>query len=138
MSVPQHLGIIPDGNRRWAKERGLSTLEGHRRGMQVGQEIALAAFERGVKYYTKSLIEAGVKPEDVTPELVTQHMYGPDVPPVDLIIRTSGEQRTSGFMMWRSEYAEMYFTEKNWPAFEVEDLEAALGEYEARQRRFGK
>jgi undecaprenyl diphosphate synthase len=52
MSVPQHLGIIPDGNRRWAKERGLSTLEGHRRGMQVGQEIALAAFERGVKYYT--------------------------------------------------------------------------------------
>jgi undecaprenyl diphosphate synthase len=65
-------------------------------------------------------------------------MYGPDVPPVDLIIRTSGEQRTSGFMMWRSEYAEMYFTEKNWPAFEVEDLEAALGEYEARQRRFGK
>jgi undecaprenyl diphosphate synthase len=60
------------------------------------------------------------------------------VPPVDLIIRTSGEQRLSNFMLWRAAYSELYFTATPWPAFTVDDLDAALSEYGQRQRRYGK
>jgi len=84
------------------------------------------------------MLKAGVKQEDVDPGVIAEHLYGPDLPPVDYIIRTSGEQRLSGFMLWRAAYAELYFVEKHWPAFTVEDLDAALAEYAARQRRFGK
>lgn len=225
-TVPVHLGIIPDGNRRWAKERGLPTLEGHRRGVDAAKNVALHALKCGVKYFTMyafstenwnrtqeevaylmdlwyqliknefkelekhgarfrflgsrqrlspkllaaideteartahnaagtvalcldyggrpeiadaaaAILKAGVKPEEVTPELLDQYMYAPDIPPVDLVIRTSGERRLSGFMMWRSEYAELYFCDKNWPAFTTTDLDGALADFAARQRRFG-
>lgn len=224
--VPAHLGVIPDGNRRWARARNLPTLEGHRRGLDQAKKIAMAAFDRGVKYFTiygfstenwnrtqeevgylmdlfyglikhefreldkrgvrfrlvghreglppkilqaaeeteartagntrgtvslclnyggqteiadavASMIAAGISAGDVTPELVSQHMYAPDVPPVDFIVRSSGEERLSGFMLWRAAYAEFYFTDKHWPDFDTEDLEAALEEYARRQRRYG-
>jgi undecaprenyl diphosphate synthase len=225
-NIPTHLGIIPDGNRRWAKERGLPTLEGHRRGIDAAKEVALHALKRGVRYFTmyafstenwnraeeevgylmdlwyqligsefkelekhnvrfrflgsrerlsqklleaiasteersagntggtvalclnyggqieladtfKAMLAADVKPSEVTPALISQYLYGPDVPPLDLVVRTSGEQRLSGFMLWRSEYAELYFCQKHWPDFTPADLDAALAEFAARQRRFG-
>ena len=91
------------------------------------QEIADAA---------TSLIASGHVGE-VTPADISQHLYAPEIPPVDLIIRTSGEHRTSGFMLWRAAYAEFYFTTKHWPEFTEADLDAALTEYAKRQRRFG-
>ena len=66
-------------------------------------------------------------------------MYGgSDIPPVDLIIRTSGEQRISNFMLWRAAYSELYFSDKFWPDFSTIDLDNALKDYENRKRRFGK
>lgn len=224
--VPRHLGLILDGNRRWAKEKGLRPFEGHRRGYFRLKKIALAAFDHGVEYVSAfvfstenwkrsreevaylmdliqwvathelnalhkrnirvifigsskglddrilrtirsaekktaqntggtlvlcfnyggqqemvdaaaSLIRAGVPADELTPEIMARHMYGPQLPPLDLIIRTSGEQRLSGFMLWSAAYAEIKFILKYWPAFTVEDLEEALSEYAARERRFG-
>lgn len=226
VTVPVHLGIIPDGNRRWARSRSLPTLEGHRRGMDVAKKTAIAAFDRGIRYFTifgfstenwqrtqeevgylmdlwytlllnefgelerrgvrfrllgsreglskrlvraiddteertkgnkhgtvglclnyggraeladayRSLMRAGVTADQVDPGQIEQHLYAPDLPPVDLVVRTSGEQRVSGFMLWRIAYAELYFVQKHWPDFTVEDLDAALAEYTSRHRRFG-
>ena len=224
--VPHHLGIILDGNRRWAKHNNLPSLEGHRRGVETIRVVARAAFDRGVvelsvflfstenwrraedevgylmdlfhHFLTKEfeefaernvrlrfagqrsglspklvkaideleartadfsagtliicinygghqeiadaaadLVRSGVAADDITPALLTEHMYVPDVPPLDLIIRTSGEQRLSGFMLWRSDYAELAFVDQHWPAFTVSDLDLILEDYANRQRRFG-
>jgi len=224
--VPLHLGIIPDGNRRWAKDNGLPSLEGHRKGLAVSREIALAALDRGVKTFTMfafstenwkrtqeevgylmdlfyslvtkeyqqfidkgvrfrlsgrreglspkllkaindteaktagltngtmvlcinyggqqeladaaaGLVRAGVAAEAVTPERMAAELYVPDVPPIDLVIRTSGEQRLSGFMLWQAAYAEFYFVQQHWPDFSVADLDAAFAEFARRGRRFG-
>jgi len=59
------------------------------------------------------------------------------VPPLDLLIRTSGEQRTSGFMLWRSDYAELFFDDVLWPDFTPDRFDAAITEYNRRHRRFG-
>lgn len=226
MLVPNHVGLILDGNRRWAKARGLPTLEGHRKGSDTLREVALAAYDRGVKYVsafvfstenwsrtdkevnylmglvvklltqyldefnergikvvilgrreglrsnvlkaiqkaeemtkhntggtlafcfnyggqeeivdaTKQLISQGTSAEAITKESLSGAMYGPDVPPIDLLVRTSGEQRLSGFMLWRAAYAELYFTDTMWPDFTPSDLDGALAEYQSRHRRFG-
>ncbi len=225
--TPVHLGLILDGNRRWARERGLPALEGHRRGYDRLHAVARAAADKGVRYIsayvfstenwsrtqeevdflmdlllwvvkhevdkfvkeglrivflgskerlsakvlqailaaeTKTrdgaravvalcfnyggemelaeaaagLVRDGVPAVEVTPRKLAEYLYHPEIPPVDLIIRTSGEQRLSGFMLWRASYAELYFTEVLWPAFGVADLDAALAEYGRRKRRFGK
>lgn len=222
--VPRHLGIILDGNRRWAKQQGLKTLEGHRKGAEVFREIVYTAFDRGVEYisayvfstenwkrtqeevtYLMNLVlkvvekyldefnDKGIRIvilgnrqglsdkvaatldkvvektqkntkgtvalcfnygghqevvdaiknmspdelEGLTAENFEQYLYAPLVPDVDLVLRTSGEQRTSGFMMWRATYAELMFVEKYWPDFTVTDLDAVLAEYKQRNRRFG-
>lgn len=225
--VPQHLGLILDGNRRWAREHGLPIAEGHRRGYLNLKTIARAAIDRGVSYISayvfsaenwnrekdevknlmklllwilrheidelnregirvrvigsrlklgKALISAihraeektrdnergtlllcldyggqqeiveavkriaaeGVDPKDITPELISEHLYAPDVPPVDLVIRTSGEQRISNFMLWESAYSELLFDKVYWPDFKEKNLVAALQTYGERHRRFGK
>ncbi|HRV76314.1 MAG TPA: undecaprenyl diphosphate synthase family protein, partial [Candidatus Saccharimonadales bacterium] len=86
---------------------------------------------------TAKIISEGYKPEDVTPELIEKHLYAPELGPVDLMIRTSGEQRLSGFNLWRCSYSELIFTDKKWPAFTNEDLDLALAEFARRSRRFG-
>jgi undecaprenyl diphosphate synthase len=225
--VPVHLGLILDGNRRWARSQGLPTLEGHRKGYDNLKTIARHAFESGVQYVSayifstenwtrakeevdylmnlaikiaskdaaelikenikivvlgiedkldtklvemwrrneedsknntggtlalcfnygglreisdavKQVVAKGTKAEDISEEMITQNLYHPEVPPVDLMIRTSGEQRISNFMIWRIAYAELYFTGKHWPAFTPADLDIALAEYKKRQRRYGK
>lgn len=225
-SIPQHIAIIPDGNRRWAKEKGLPVFEGHRRGVEIFEEIGDAAIKRGVKYMTfwgfstenwqrskrevaylmklfrwvftnkledfdrkdirinvlgrveqfsndlqrmiakaitrtkentrgvvnlalnyggraelldmvKQALSLKLNPRLVTEENLSQLLYAPDVPDPDLIIRTSGEQRLSGFLPWQGAYSELYFSKKYWPAFTPKDLDLALEEYAARQRRFG-
>jgi len=225
-NLPTHVGIVLDGNRRWAKEHGLTTLDGHRHGAEVFKQVSLGAFDKGVKYLSafifstenwqrteeevsylmklvikavekyldefnkrnikirvigrrtdlsgavlrsiekteekthnnsggvlvlcfnyggqqeivdaaKKILSMGVDQKDITTELFEQYLYAPEVPAVDLLIRTSGEERTSGFMLWRAAYAELQFIEKYWPDFTIEDLENSLKEYASRQRRFG-
>lgn len=87
----------------------------------------------------KAIMKEGYKPEDVTEDLISKYLYCADVvKDVDLMIRTSGEMRTSNYHLWRSAYAELYFTPVLWPDFdEVEVLKAILS-YQNRERRFGK
>jgi len=91
-----------------------------------------------VKKIANLVKEGKLNPEDITKELFELHLYSANIPDVDLVIRTSGEQRTSGFLIWKTDYAEYYFTEKYWPEFEKEDFVNALVNYSERKRRFGK
>ena len=85
----------------------------------------------------KQLLAAGVRAEDVTPDIIAEHLYYPDIPPVDLVVRTGGEERISNFMLWRAAYSEFLFLKKYWPDMTKEDVTAILEEYSARNRRFG-
>lgn len=223
----KHLAIIMDGNRRWAKDHGLPSIEGHRRGYNKLKEVGEWALDRGVKYFTvyafstenwnrskkevdylmkllqealtkelpyfmkknirlkvigsrerlsedlkkainkaeketannsrgtlslainyggrlelieavKKIIKKGVKPEAVTEEMISENIYTEGIPNPDLVIRTSGEHRLSGFLTWQTVYSELYFIKKHWPAFTEKDLEVAFEEFESRQRRYGK
>ena len=78
-----------------------------------------------------------IRPEDVDETLVGNKLYAPDLPDPDLIIRTSGEQRISNFLLWECAYSEFYFTDTLWPDFSREDFDAALAAYAARDRRKG-
>lgn len=83
------------------------------------------------------LIEEGkITNKEITEELIEKNLYMADEP--DLIIRTGGEQRTSNFLIWQSNYSEWFFVEKTWPEFEKEDFIKILEEYSQRERRFGK
>ena len=85
----------------------------------------------------KKIVQSGISSEDVTPELVAQNIYVPDIPPCDLIVRTSGEQRLSNFMLWRAAYSELMFIDKHWPDMTTDDVTVILDEYTHRNRRFG-
>lgn len=226
-TIPDHLGLILDGNRRWARRHGYTVAEGHRKGYMNLKTITKAAVRHGVRYVsayvfstenwqrdrqevrdimklllwvlkheineldkenikirvigsklklgagllraihhaeektkdntratlllcldyggqqeiveaTKRIAELGVAPEDITPELLGKFLYAPDVPPLDLIIRTSGEQRLSNFMMWEAAYSELLFEQKMWPEYTEDDLDKAIEHYGSLQRRFGK
>ena len=218
-----HVGIIMDGNGRWATRRGLSRLRGHEAGIEAIRRVVEAAPDRGIgtltlyafstdnwrrpkaevtalmtllRFYLANEVEALVKngvrltvigrrdrlPDGIaaaiaraeaataqgetlhlriavdysardailnaaaklagiaepTRELFSQLVTGEaDLRDVDLIIRTSGEKRLSDFLLWEGAYAELYFTERMWPEFSADDLEAALASFHGRERRFG-
>ncbi|MBR3332125.1 di-trans,poly-cis-decaprenylcistransferase [Candidatus Saccharibacteria bacterium] len=224
MTELKHLGVICDGNRRWAKEKGLPTFKGHEKGLSVIEEMVDAADNAGIPFisfyvfstenwnrtaeevgYLMKLIEVKVmglakkmkarngkmvilgskkkvdpkllsmleKAEkltedctgitvgicfnyggeqeiaeaatiaaevdgEITPETIRKHLYHPEIPDVDMVVRTSGEERISGFMLWRSSYAEFFFMKKYFPDIVPEDMDVIIKEYEKRQRRFGK
>ncbi len=84
------------------------------------------------------LVEASrLNPERITESTISRHLQRPDIPDVDLFLRTSGEQRSSNFMLWQAAYAEFIFQDKLWPDYDRRDLWAACEEYAARNRRFG-
>lgn len=85
----------------------------------------------------KKIMREGIDPEAVTPEVIAEHLYVPEVPPVDVVVRTSGERRTSNFMLWRSAYSEFIFLDKLWPDMTKDDVTGILEEYSRRSRRFG-
>lgn len=101
------------------------------------QEIVDAA-----KDLVASLLDEGVDPADVPAQIdadsLANHMYSSDLPDPDLLIRTSGESRLSGFLLWQSAYAEFVFVDVNWPAFRRVDFLRALRDFTSRDRRFGK
>jgi undecaprenyl diphosphate synthase len=79
-----------------------------------------------------------ISPENIDESIINEHLYTRNLPDVDLLIRTSGEQRISNFLLWQIAYAELYFTNTLWPDFSKEDLYHAIIEYQKRERRFGK
>lgn len=86
----------------------------------------------------QNLIADGIKPEQISEELVSNYMFTVGIPDPDLIIRTSGEMRISNFLIWQSAYSEWYITSTLWPDFNREELYKALQAYSQRDRRFGK
>jgi tritrans,polycis-undecaprenyl-diphosphate synthase [geranylgeranyl-diphosphate specific] len=77
-------------------------------------------------------------PEQIDEQLVNVHLYTAGMPDPDLIIRTSGEERLSGFLLWQAAYSELYFCDVFWPAFRKIDLLRAIRSYQQRERRFGR
>ncbi len=226
LQYPNHVAIIPDGNRRWAKEKGKPTLEGHRYAAQTTLPNLINELIRlDIKCFTFwalstenlvgrskeelshlfNLIRISLKskykefkekkirlkiigdltklPEDlqkeaykitketmsnkkitiilglnyggrdeiirsiskikdqrskITKENFSKYLDTSDIPDPDLIIRTGGEKRLSGFMLWQSEYSELYFSDLFFPDFTAKELEKAINNYSERRRRFGK
>ena len=85
----------------------------------------------------KSMVAHRVDPTIIDENLVGASMWSAGIPDPDMIVRTGGEQRLSGFLLWSSAYSELKFVDTFWPDFSVEDLEACLQDFELRQRRFG-
>mgnify|MGYP001171549311 CR=1 FL=1 len=224
INFPRHIGLIADGNRRWAKEHNLPKFEGHRRGFEAIKKIARAAQQKGIEMFTfwcfstenwnrpagevaylmdlfessldefgkmaeqnkarlriigqkwrfrpsiqkkiedvekttinnsgtilnmglsyggrdeiiqgiKKIIEKGLSAPDINEKIISENLWLPDI---DLIIRTGGEQRLSGFLPWQAVYAELFFVKKYLPDFTPADFEEVLNEYAGRQRRFGR
>lgn len=86
----------------------------------------------------KSIVDSGVPADEVDEQVFTEHLATHDLPDPELMIRTSGEQRISNFLLWQIAYTELYFTQKFWPDFREDDFYDAIRDYQSRQRRFGK
>ena len=85
----------------------------------------------------RRLLADRIPPEDVSEQTLAERLYAPELPDPDVVIRTSGEQRLSNFLLWQSAYSELVFTDTLWPDFGTEALRAALDEYAGRARRYG-
>jgi undecaprenyl diphosphate synthase len=96
------------------------------------QEIARAA-----RRVATEVAAGRLPPEQVTADTLAAHLDAPDLPDADLIIRTSGEQRLSNFLLWQAAYSELVFVPTYWPDFDRAALESAITEYRRRERRFG-
>ncbi len=97
------------------------------------QEIVDAA-----RRVARAVARGELRPEHIDETVFAQQLYAPDLPDPDLVIRTSGEQRLSNFLLWQSSYTELYVTPKLWPDFSKDDLVEAIAVYERRERRFGR
>lgn len=86
----------------------------------------------------KQMIEEGIRPENITPEVVSDHLFTAGIPDPDLIIRTSGEMRISNFLIWQGAYSEWYVTPTFWPDFDRNEFRKALVDYGRRDRRYGR
>lgn len=93
--------------------------------------------QREIAEALQAIAAEGVPANEITEELVAQHLYAPEIPPIDLIVRTSGEQRLSNFMLWRAAYSEFIFRDEHWPDFSAQSLDECLLEYSYRKRRLG-
>ncbi len=91
----------------------------------------------GVKEIVKEVQSNKLSIDDITPEIIGNHLYTKDLPKLDLMIRTSGEERISNFLLWQIAYSEFYFAKKHWPAFGRKELFKALDNFQKRNRRFG-
>ncbi len=122
-----------------------SMAEKIRRGVELTKHndrlILNVAFNYGgrdeIVHVVQEIIRDGVPVEDVTPELIQSYLFTAGSPDPDLVIRTSGEQRTSNFLLWQAAYAEWYFPDTYWPDFGREELLKAIEEFNQRERRFG-
>lgn len=88
------------------------------------------------KKISSDIKDGNIKTDDITPDLFNKYLFN-DLPPIDLLIRTSGEYRISNFMLWQMAYAELYFTDILWPDFDEKEMDKAIDSYNKRDRRFG-
>jgi len=93
--------------------------------------------QREIADAARKCVEDGLKPAEITEEAIAKRLYAPNVPPLDIIVRTSGEKRLSNFMLWRASYSELLFLDKYWPDMTKQDVTDIIEEYSRRQRRFG-
>lgn len=105
--------------------------------------LALSYGSRGeithaTREIARAVAEGKLKPEEITEEVISSHLYTADMPDPDLLIRTSGELRLSNFLLWQMNYAEMVIVAKYWPEFDESDFQLSLEEYSRRNRRFGR
>ena len=127
------IGDLPLKTRDWVS----STLEKTKNNTGLVLTLALSYGGRQeIVDAVNSLIKSEVK--IINEEILKNHLYCPEMPDPDMIIRTGGEYRLSNFLLWQSAYAEIYICNKNWPDFDENELDKALKEYENRNRTFGK
>lgn len=93
---------------------------------------------RAARSLARDAVDGRLDPEAITEELLSARLYTADCPDPDLLIRTSGEQRISNFLLWQLAYAELYITKVLWPDFDRAELFAAIGEFQRRDRRYGR
>lgn len=93
---------------------------------------------RAVTNIAKNVSQGSINPDDISEEMISNELDTSGYPDPDLLIRTSGEQRISNFLLWQIAYSEFYFTELNWPDFNANELEKAIEAYNSRDRRYGK
>ncbi len=103
-----------------------------------GREEIVDAVQSLIRDKAKDCEKAYDVANEITPEAIARYLYSPDLPDPDLIIRTSGEIRLSGFLLWQSAYSEFYFSDVYWPEFRKIDFLRAVRAYQQRQRRFGR
>ena len=127
------IGDLPLKTRDWVS----STLEKTKNNTGLVLTLALSYGGRQeIVDAVNSLIKSEVK--IINEEILKNHLYCPEMPDPDMIIRTGGEYRLSNFLLWQSAYAEIYICNKNWPDFDENELDKALKEYDNRNRTFGK
>ncbi|HVT11314.1 MAG TPA: isoprenyl transferase [Fimbriimonadaceae bacterium] len=134
VQVAGRIDQVPEGLRK-ALEHGIETTKDN-----TGITFTLAINYGGraeMVDAVKKIVAEGVRPEDVTEELISQHLYNPSHPDPDLMIRTAGEMRWSNFLLWQSAYTELYVTDKTWPEFGEQELLEAVLTYQRRTRKFG-
>ena len=133
------LDRLPEKARKKIQEVILSTKDNDR--MTLTLALSYGAREElisTIKALASNVKNNIISESDIDEEMINNHLYTKDMPDVDLLIRTSGEQRISNFLLWQIAYAELYFTEVLWPDFSAEELQKALLSYQQRERRFGK
>jgi len=96
-----------------------------------------AEITRSVQLLAERCLSGGLRPEDITLELISASLYSDGMPDPDLVIRTGNEKRISNFLLWQSAYAEYYFSEKPWPEFTPAEMERAILDFQNRKRRYG-
>jgi undecaprenyl diphosphate synthase len=110
-------------------------------GNNTGLTLCLA-FDYGgrdeIVQAARRIASAGIASDKIDEAVLARHLYIPEIPDPDLVIRTGGESRLSNFLLWQAAYSELYFTPVLWPDFGEKDIDEALSEYKSRQRRFGK
>ncbi|MCW4468241.1 isoprenyl transferase [Flavobacterium sp. MFBS3-15] len=131
--------MLPDG----ARKKLLDVIEQTKGNTRMTLTLALSYGSReeiisAVKKISEKVQNNQLNIADISESVIGAHLYTHDLPDVDLVIRTSGEQRISNFLLWQVAYAELYFTEVLWPDFREKDLHEALISYQKRERRFGK
>jgi len=93
---------------------------------------------QAIRTVAQECVDGKVKPENIDEKLFTNYLYTSDIPDPDLVLRTSGEERISNFLLWQLAYSELYFTDVFWPGFRKTDFLRAIRSYQMRRRRYGK
>lgn len=136
------IGRIADLSRKVRNEleRVQQATKGYTKGnlilaLSYGGRTEIADAVKNIAWRVK---DGEISPDDVDEDMVAAHLYAPDIPDPDMLIRTSGEMRISNFLLWQISYAELYVTDTLWPDFREKEFRKALDDFSRRERRFGK